>query len=80
MKSGYRLHYFCSWVSGGLGRAGLGGMAPTSYLTYSWVWWDDLHPVPGRVTAEMVLIQCVNPSSQVGMTCGKSQLRGGGIA
>lgn len=46
----------------GLGRAGLRGMAPTSCLTYPWVWWDDLHPVLGRVTAEMGLIQCEFPS------------------
>ena len=38
------------------------GMAPTSCLTYPWVWWDDLHPVLGRVTAEMGLIQCEFPS------------------
>lgn len=62
MKSGYRL---CSWVSRGLGRAGLRGMAPTSCLTYSWVWWENVHPVLGRVTAEMVLIQCVNPVSKL---------------
>lgn len=24
----------------GLGRAGLGGIAPVSCLTYSWVWWE----------------------------------------
>lgn len=47
-------------------------------LTYSWVWWDDLHPVPGRVTAQMVPIQCVNPSVQAGMACGKFHLWGRG--
>lgn len=46
----------------GPGRAGLRGMAPTSCLTYPWVWWDDLHPVLGRATAEMGLIQCEFPS------------------
>lgn len=53
------------------------GTAPTSCPIYSWVWWENVHPVPGRVTAEMVLIQCVNPSFPVGMAYGEFELWGG---
>lgn len=62
MKSGYRFYHLCSWVSRGLGRAGLGGHSPHQlpHLLLGLV--GDLHPVPERGTVEMVLIQCLDPS------------------
>lgn len=64
MESGYRFYYLCLWVSRGLGRAGLRAQPlPVASPTPGFVG----RTVLGGGTVEMVLIQCLNSSFQVGM-------------
>lgn len=67
-----------------VGQQGSGEGRPEGHGSYQLPhlllgWWENVHPVPGRVTAEMGLFQCINPSFQVGrpmvsFSCGEEGL------